>query len=102
MGRVCVFDVNETLLNLGALDPQFERVFGDASARQGWFGQLLTTWLTAMVTGIYQEFGTIGDTVLDMIAERQGVELSDEDKGQILACTSVSRGYRCPSLSLSL
>jgi 2-haloacid dehalogenase len=85
MARVCVFDVNETLLDLGALDPQFERVFGDASTRQAWFGQFLTSWLTAMVTGMYQEFGTIGGTALEMIAERQGVELSDEDKGQILS-----------------
>ena len=85
MARVCVFDVNETLLDLGALDPQFERVFGDASSRQAWFGQFLTSWLTAMVTDIYQEFGTIGGTALEMIAKRQGVELSDEDKGQILS-----------------
>src|SRR5919112_4073820 len=85
MARVCVFDVNETLLDLGALDPQFESVFGDASTRQAWFGQFLTSWLTAMVTGVYQEFGTIGGTALEMIAERQGVELSDEDKGQILS-----------------
>lgn len=85
MARVCVFDVNETLLDLGALDPQFERVFGDASSRQAWFGQFLTSWLTAMVTDIYQDFGTIGGTALEMIAKRQGVELSDEDKGQILS-----------------
>ena len=84
MARVCVFDVNETLLNLGALDPHFERVFGDASTRQAWFGQFLTSWLTAMVTGVYQEFGKIGGTALEMVAERQGVKLSDEDKGQIL------------------
>jgi 2-haloacid dehalogenase len=84
MARVCVFDVNETLLDLGALDPQFERIFGDASARQTWFGQFLTSWLTAMVTGVYEEFGTIGGTALEMIAERQGVNLSDEDKQQIL------------------
>ncbi len=80
-----MFDVNETLLDLGALDPQFERVFGDASTRQAWFGQFLTSWLTAMVTGVYQEFGTIGGTALEMIAERQGVNLSDEDKQQILS-----------------
>lgn len=41
MVRVCVFDANETLLNLGALDPQFERAFGDAATRQAWFGQFL-------------------------------------------------------------
>ena len=84
MARVCVFDVNETLLDLGALDPHFERVFGEASVRQVWFGQFLTSWLTAMVTGMYREFGTIGGTALEMVAERQGVELSDEDKQQIL------------------
>ena len=84
MARVCVFDVNETLLDLGALDPEFERVFGDASARQAWFGQFLTSWLTAMVTGVYEEFGTIGGAALQMVAERQGVELSDEDKQRIL------------------
>ena len=84
MPRVCVFDVNETLLDLGALDPHFERLFGDPSARQGWFGQFLTSWLTAMVTGVYQDFGTIGGSALEMVAERQGVDLSDEDKQQIL------------------
>ena len=84
MPRICVFDVNETLLDLGALDPHFERVFGGASARQAWFGQFLTSWLTAMVIGVYQDFGTIGGSALEMVAERQGVDLSDEDKQQIL------------------
>ncbi len=84
MARVCVFDVNETLLDLGALDPQFERVFGDASTRQAWFGQFLTLWLTELVTGEYTPFGTIGGSALEMVAERQGVDLSDEDKQQIV------------------
>ena len=84
MARVCVFDVNETLLDLGALDPHFERVFGDASTRQAWFGQFLALWLTEMVTGEYKDFGTIGGGALEMVAERQGVDLSDEDKQQIL------------------
>ena len=84
MPRVCVFDVNETLLDLGALGPHFERLFGDASAQQAWFGQFLALWLTEMVTGEYTDFGTIGGGALEMVAERQGVGLSDEDKQQIL------------------
>jgi 2-haloacid dehalogenase len=84
MARVCVFDVNETLLDLGALDPHFERIFGDASTRQAWFGQFLALWLTEMVTGEYKDFGTIGGGALEMVAERQGVDLSEEDKQQIL------------------
>jgi 2-haloacid dehalogenase len=85
MARVCVFDVNETLLDLGALDPHFERIFGDAPTRQAWFGQFLTSWLTMTVIGDYWAFGTIGGTALEMVAERQGVNLSDEDKQQILS-----------------
>ncbi len=85
MARVCVFDVNETLLDLGALDPHFERIFGDASVRQMWFGQFLVLWLTELVTGEYTEFGTIGGSALEMVAERQGADLSDEDKQQILS-----------------
>ena len=84
MARVCVFDVNETLLDLGALDPHFERVFGDASARQAWFGQFLALWLIEMLTGEYTNFGTIGGGALEMVAKRQGVDLSDEDKQRIL------------------
>jgi 2-haloacid dehalogenase len=84
MARICVFDVNETLLDMGALDPHFERVFGDASARQAWFGQFLALWLTEMVTGSYTDFGTIGGSALEMVAERQGVSLSGEDKQKIL------------------
>ena len=84
MARVCVFDVNETLLDLGALDSHFERVFGEASARQAWFGQFLALWLTEMLTGEYTNFGTIGGGALEMVAKRQGVDLSDEDKQRIL------------------
>jgi 2-haloacid dehalogenase len=79
-----VFDVNETLLDMGALDPHFERVFGDASARQAWFDQFLQLWLTEMVTGVYQEFATIGGAALKMLAEARGVEVSDDEVGEIL------------------
>ncbi len=85
MSKVSVFDVNETLLDLGALDPRFERVFGDGSIRREWFQQLLQCALVATVTGSYSDFGTIGGTALQMIAARRGMELSDEDQGYILA-----------------
>jgi 2-haloacid dehalogenase len=41
MKKICVFDINETLLHIKALDPQFEAVFGDASVRAQWFGQFI-------------------------------------------------------------
>jgi 2-haloacid dehalogenase len=81
---VCVFDVNETLLDLGALDPHFERAFGDAGVRRSWFLQVLQSALVATVTGAYSDFGTVGAAALDMTAERQGVRLSEEDRRSIL------------------
>ncbi len=84
MTRACVFDVNETLLDMGALDPYFERIFGDSGARQVWFGQFLQLWLTETVTGVYQEFGAIGGAALKMLAEERGVEISDEDQEEVL------------------
>ncbi len=39
--RVLVFDVIETLLDLQALDPAFEAVFGDRGVRREWFQQML-------------------------------------------------------------
>jgi 2-haloacid dehalogenase len=84
MARVCVFDVNETLLDLGALDPHFERLFGDAGVRRAWFLQLLQSALVATVTGAYSDFGTIGGAALDMVAEREGIDLSEEERQRIL------------------
>ena len=84
MPRVCVFDVNETLLDLAALDPHFERVFGDGSVRRLWFNQMLQSALVATVTDAYTTFGEAAAAALQMTAERQGVEVSDADEQEIL------------------
>ncbi len=84
MSGVCVFDVNETLLDLAALDPHFEQAFGDASIRRLWFNQLLHSAFVSIVTDAYTDFGAIGAAALQMTAERQGVDLSDDDKKSIL------------------
>jgi 2-haloacid dehalogenase len=83
--HILVFDVNETLLDLKALDPVFERVFGDPSVRALWFGQFIQSALVSIVTDSYIEFGKIGKAALEMIAERKGVILSEEDKNEILS-----------------
>jgi 2-haloacid dehalogenase len=84
MSEIVVFDVNETLLNLAALDPHFERAFGDASARQQWFAQVLQSALVATVTDTYVDFGTIGAAALEMTAARRSVSLSASDRAVIL------------------
>lgn len=84
MARICVFDVNETLLDLGALDPHFERAFGDAGVRRAWFQQLLQSAFVATITGAYADFGAVGASALRMVEDRQGIRLSDEDRQGIL------------------
>jgi 2-haloacid dehalogenase len=80
MGRVQVFDVNETLLDLAAMDPHFERIFGDPGVRVTWFTQMIQSALVATVTGAYRQFGAHAMAALEMTADQAGVELSDDDK----------------------
>ncbi len=84
MPEVIIFDVNETMLDLRALDPHFERVFGDADVRRLWFQQFVQNFLVTVVLGRYVEFGTIGRGALDMVADRRGKRLTDDDRRQIL------------------
>jgi hypothetical protein len=65
VARVIVFDVNETLLDLSALDPPFERAFGRPGLRHEWFAQLLQSALVSIVTENYADLGAIGRSALD-------------------------------------
>jgi 2-haloacid dehalogenase len=80
MRRVQVFDVNETLLDLAAMDPHFERIFGDPGMRVAWFGQMISSALVATVTGTYHPFGAHAMAALKMTADQAGVTLADDDK----------------------
>lgn len=82
--HVLVFDVNETLLDLAGLDPEFERLFGDASVRREWFAQVLQTALVGVATGVHHDFGAVGRAALDMVAARRGTSLDDDDRQAVL------------------
>ena len=82
--RVLVFDVIETLLDLQALDPAFDEVFGEQSVRKQWFQQMLQSALVSTVTDAYRDFSRIGRAALEMTAQRRGVELSEEQQQRIL------------------
>jgi 2-haloacid dehalogenase len=83
MRRVQVFDVNETLLDLAAMDAHFERVFGAAALRPTWFAQMIQSALVATVTGSYSQFGAHAMAALQMLAEQTGVQLRDADRDAI-------------------
>jgi 2-haloacid dehalogenase len=82
--KLIVFDVNETLLDLNALDPYFEMAFGRASFRTLWFATVLRNSLVSTITGQYEDFGVIAGASLDMTARQNGLVLSDENRSTIL------------------
>ncbi|MBA2272375.1 MAG: haloacid dehalogenase type II [Actinobacteria bacterium] len=83
MPRAILFDVNETLLDMAALDPLFEGLFGDRSARAQWFDRMLQSALVSTVTARYSEFGVTGLAALEMLATQRGVELSDGHRSEL-------------------
>lgn len=82
--RTIVFDVNETLLDLDALSPEFERLFGSPEVAKPWFAQLLQSALVATVTNTYQDFSDLAEAALDTVAQQKKVSLSAADKDGVL------------------
>jgi 2-haloacid dehalogenase len=85
MKRVLVFDVNETLLDLSALDPHFQRVFGDAGVRVEWFRTMLQSAFLTTITGPYKPFGEHFRAALAITALQRDLRVSPDDERAILA-----------------
>ncbi|BBY46783.1 haloacid dehalogenase (plasmid) [Mycolicibacterium arabiense] len=77
---VLVFDVNETLIDIDSLAPQFERIFGDPAVLRTWFGELVMYSMTLTLSGFYADFFDLGQAVLRMLAEIRGVEPTEEER----------------------
>ena len=80
---IVVFDVNETLLNLEAIRPTFDRVFNDPGAMRLWFAGLITYSEALTLAGVYVPFTDIGSAVLRMLAATRGIALSDADSAEL-------------------
>jgi 2-haloacid dehalogenase len=85
MPRIVVCDVNETLLDIGALAPLFEEMLGDARFLREWFSTVLLYSEVATLAGPYDEFGTIAGASLDMIAATQGISLPTANRNRVLS-----------------
>jgi len=77
---VLVFDVNETLIDLESLGPNFQQIFGDAAVLRTWFGELVMYSMTLTLSGAYVDFFDLGQAVLQMIADIRQVELTDDQR----------------------
>jgi 2-haloacid dehalogenase len=82
---IIVFDVNETLLNLDAIRPIFDRIFSDPAAMRLWFANLITYSEALTLAGVYVPFTDIGGAVLQMLAATRGITISDADRAELTA-----------------
>jgi 2-haloacid dehalogenase len=84
MARTLVFDVNETLLDLAALDPLIARIYGSAEVRGTWFAELQRLWLVGTATGHYEGFPTLIARALRSVGRSRGVDVADADVEAVL------------------
>ncbi|HEX5369848.1 MAG TPA: haloacid dehalogenase type II [Dehalococcoidia bacterium] len=82
--ELLAFDVNETLLDLSALDPLFVDVFGDASLRPVWFQTMLQLSFVGGLTQEYVDFTMAQHAALNMVAQRAGRALTSEQADSIV------------------
>ena len=76
---ICVFDVNETLLDIEFLAPLFRRLFGDENVLREWFGQLVLYSESITLSGPYTPFFTLGQGVLKMLGSIHTVSIREAD-----------------------
>jgi 2-haloacid dehalogenase len=80
---IIVFDVNETLLDLEAIRPTFDRIFNDPAALRLWFAGLITYSEALTLAGAYVPFTDIGGAVLRMLAATRGITINDADAAEL-------------------
>lgn len=85
LATTAVFDVNETLLDLGSLDDLFLRIFGRVRARREWFALVLRNAMSLTITGDYTDFVEVGRASLEMSATVANVEVTDRDLADLAA-----------------
>jgi 2-haloacid dehalogenase len=82
--RILIFDVNETLLDLTALEPHFERVFDDTAVLREWFNQVIQFAEAVTLAGDHRNFADVAGAALEMTAGAHRVRLGPEDARRIL------------------
>jgi hypothetical protein len=87
--RILVFDVNETMLDITALEPHFARAFGNGQVLREWFSTLLLYSNVVTLAGPYTDFSALAGAVLDMVADTRGVGY----RQRIAIVCSLERGH---------
>lgn len=79
MLKAILFDVNETLLNIHAVEPELQRILGKKTSVREWFLEVLQHTLVMNEAKEYRPLGEIAEAVLQMSANSQGVQIGPDD-----------------------
>ena len=78
--KVIIFDVNETLLDLKSMRESVGKAIGGREDLLPlWFSTMLHHSLVVSATGDYNSFGNIGVAALQMVAEINGIDITQEE-----------------------
>jgi 2-haloacid dehalogenase len=80
---VLVFDVNETLIDFESMNPLFEKLFGNRRVLREWLGHLIMYSMTLTLSGLYKDFFSLGQGILQMLGDIHGVSLKPSDIAEI-------------------
>jgi 2-haloacid dehalogenase len=81
---VLAFDVNETLLDLSALDDAFADTFGDPALRPAWFQTMLQLSFVGGLTDRYVDFTMAQRAALQMLSARTGTRVDGPTADRII------------------
>ncbi len=76
---ILVFDVNETLLDLGHLEAVFVRLLGDRRSMREWFAELILYSQSLTLAGRYTPFNELAIATLRMRANIQAKTITPSD-----------------------
>jgi 2-haloacid dehalogenase len=76
-------DVGGSLLDLSALKPFFQRLFGDGALVHEWFGQTILYSEPLTLTGGFVAFGKLWGSVLRMLGRIHQVQIDDADIAEL-------------------
>jgi 2-haloacid dehalogenase len=78
-----VFDVNETLIDFESMAPLFERIFGDRAVLREWLGHLFLYSMTVTLSGLYKDFFSLGQGILQMVGAIHRVQVKSSDVDEL-------------------
>lgn len=83
--QVILFDINETVLNLGQLKPKFEQYFGNELFLGTWFSILLHSSTVCLTTKVKTNFKDLALASLNALAGRLDKSLTSEQSSDVIS-----------------